>query len=110
LNQDVPQSFVESRFKEFYHLLLNNYTTDMGLLPKQVAKEYASKFLKYFGENGSKIANITPKQMEELARLCDSNLREITDRFQGKSNLKTYSNWLSKFKSAQYDEVCNKRH
>lgn len=79
----------------------------MGLLPKQVAKEYASKFLQYFGENGTKITKITPKQMEELARLSDVNIREITERYQGKSNLKTYSNWLSKFKSAQYDEVCS---
>lgn len=102
-NKDVPQSFITSKYDEFYQLVLNNYTERLGTIPKKQAAKFANHFIRCFGEKGSKIRNLTSKNLAELDKFCRENL-DSRASIEEEKNLKSYSPWLNSFKSIEHDQ------
>lgn len=102
-NKDVPQSFITSKYNEFYQLVLNNYSERLGSIPKKQAAKFANHFIRSFGENGSKISKLTERNIIELEQFCREKLNTSIGSGEGK-NLKSYSPWLNAFKSIEHDQ------
>ncbi|KAF1799211.1 hypothetical protein FB192DRAFT_1333067 [Mucor lusitanicus] len=102
-NKDVPQSFVASKYNEFYQLVLNSYSERLGTIPKKQAAKFANHFIRSFGENGSKISKLTEKNVAELEQFCREKLNTGNNPSEEK-NLKSYSPWLNAFKSIEHDQ------
>ncbi|KAI7908116.1 uncharacterized protein BX663DRAFT_493038 [Cokeromyces recurvatus] len=104
LEEDTPQIFIESKYKEFYQLVLNNYSESLGTIPKRIAASHARTFIRYFGENGSKISKLTKEQLEELGNYYKTKIRETIPNDKNRLSLKSYSPWLSSFKNIEHDD------
>ncbi|KAI9483447.1 MAG: hypothetical protein EXX96DRAFT_536784 [Benjaminiella poitrasii] len=104
LEEDVPQSFIESRYKEFYQLVLNNYSQSLGTIPKKIAANHARMFIRYFGENGSKISKLTNQQLEELGNYYKTKIKDSIPSDRNRLALNSYSPWLNSFKNIEHDE------
>ncbi|KAL9555838.1 hypothetical protein MBANPS3_002175 [Mucor bainieri] len=102
-NKDVPQSFIASKYDEFYQLVLNNYSERLGTIPKKQAAKFANHFIRHLGENGSKISRLSEKALIELEQFCREKLNTSNNASQEK-NLKSYSPWLNAFKSIEHDQ------
>ncbi|RCI04461.1 hypothetical protein CU098_001246, partial [Rhizopus stolonifer] len=111
INKEVPESFVENRYEEFYNLLLNNYSENMGSIPKKMAAAHGSYFIRMFGENGKNISKLTPKQLDELLKYIRSHMelkgeeKKSHSRLrEDRTNIASYSKWLYSFKNTEHDE------
>ncbi|KAI8352478.1 hypothetical protein EDC96DRAFT_546617 [Choanephora cucurbitarum] len=109
LDKEVPKSFIESRFEEFYNLLLNNYSENMGSIPKKIAAQHGSHFLRVFGENGKNIPALTSKKLDELNAFIKSKFEpkkeeQKSRRGEDKTHISSYSKWLYSFKNTEHDE------
>ncbi|KAI8641990.1 hypothetical protein BD408DRAFT_483034 [Parasitella parasitica] len=102
-NDNVSQSFIASKYKDFHQLVLNNYSEKLGTIPKKLASKIANHFIRVLGEKGSKIRRLTSKNLTELDKFCQQHLESRSNPEEEKS-LKSYSPWLNSFKSIEHDQ------
>ncbi|KAI8883147.1 hypothetical protein K501DRAFT_333495 [Backusella circina FSU 941] len=104
-SQDTPKSFVVNAFDQISQLLLNPYNTRLGIIPKAFAIKYATELREMMGKNGSKLANLSSKDITKILNYCESSTQKTSSGSKTGANLlKSYSPWLAKFKIGDHVE------
>ncbi|KAG0180275.1 hypothetical protein DFQ29_000972 [Apophysomyces sp. BC1021] len=99
---NVSKASIESLFRQFSELLLNPNSKRMGTIPKAFAVRHASQLRELFGKDGSKLLNISRKDLGRIVKYYQTSIQN--QKLPGAAELlKSYSPWLAEFHGANYD-------
>lgn len=90
-------------YEQFKELLLNRQSENMGTIPKAFATKHATRLHEFVGQDGSKLTKLSKR---DITTMVDYYKKQMADpKHNASSLLKSYSTWLARFQSTDFEEV-----